>query len=253
MPGRRGRAAAQRGEVGLERANHAIAVVGLEARERLDVGEQRVAPPGEVEDFLLEAAAFGLAAAARVGLGVGDEPARLDLGVVEHLAGLGRGLTDGLVGRALREQQRAVEDVLGLARVPGLRLRGVEALAHLLHALVGRVEGRGRAFEQLVHVVAAVAPEGLTNLDVTKLAWCDFHETTVDPHFAGMVALRPPLPGRPTVVVGSDGPHALWRTTPRMMNMNTISTVNDRSNMPAGGITRRNGASTGSVRSISIR
>ena len=29
--------------------------------------------------------------------------------------------------------------------------------------------------------------------------------------------------------------------------------MNDRSNMPAGGITRRNGASTGSVRSISTR
>ena len=114
---RRGRTAAQRGEVGLERAHHALAVVGLEARERLDVGEQRVAPAGEVEDLFFEPAALGLAAATRVGLGVGDEPARLDLGVVEHLARLGRRLGDRLVGRALREQQRAVQDVLGLTRV----------------------------------------------------------------------------------------------------------------------------------------
>ena len=243
---RRGRTAAQRGEVGLERANAAIAVVGLEARERLDVGEQRVAPGREVEDLLFEAAAFGFAAPAGVGFGVGDQPARLDLGVVDHLAGLGLGLVHRLVGRALREQQRAVQDVFGLARVPGLRLRGVQALAHLLDALVGGVEGRGRPFEQLVHLVAAVAPEGFTDLDVAELARCDFHASTVDPHFAAIGA-SPAASTRALRAVGAQ------QMTPRRTYRITISTRNERSNMPAGGMTRRSGARTGSVRSSRIR
>ena len=111
------------------RAHHAVAVLGLETRERFDVGEERVALARELQDFLFEAAPFGLAAAPGVGLRVGDDPPRLDLRVVEHLTRLGGGLADRFVGRALREQQGAVEDVLGLARVTGLGLRGAEALA----------------------------------------------------------------------------------------------------------------------------
>ena len=109
-------------QVGFERAHHALAVLGLEARHRLDVGEQRVAPAGEVEDLLFEAAPFRLALAAGVGLGVGDEAAGLEVGVVEHLPRLGGRLGDGLVGGALGEQQRAVQDVLGLAGAAGVVL-----------------------------------------------------------------------------------------------------------------------------------
>ena len=68
-----------------------------------------------------------------------------------------------------------MQDVLGLARVPGLGLHGGEPLVHLLHALVRRVEGRGRTLEELVHIVTVVATEALTNFDITKLTGGNVH------------------------------------------------------------------------------
>ena len=62
----RGGACPQRRQIGLERAHHALAVLRLETRERLDVGEQRVAASGQLDDLLFEPAAFGLAPAARL-------------------------------------------------------------------------------------------------------------------------------------------------------------------------------------------
>ena len=68
-----------------------------------------------------------------------------------------------------------MEDVLRLACVTGLGLHGAEPFTQLLHALVGRVDRCGRALEQLVHFVAAVTAEALTDLYVAKFAWCDLH------------------------------------------------------------------------------
>ena len=173
---RRGRTAAQRGEVGLERAHHALAVLGLEARERLDVGEQRVAR-GSARSTISSSRRRRSDSPRRRASASASATSRRDWISASSTIwrALARGLVHGFVGGALGEQQRAVEDVFGLARVPGLGLRGGEAFAHLLDALVGGLEGRGRAFEQLVDLVAAVAPDGLTNLDVTELAWCDLH------------------------------------------------------------------------------
>ena len=166
----------------LERAHHAFAVLGLEPGQRLDVGEQRVAPTGELDDLLLEAAAFGLALAPGLGLGLGDEAARRHLGLVEHLARLRGRLGDGFVGGALREQQRAVEDVLGLAGADRLALRGRQPVLQLGHPLVRGLDRGGRPLEEVVDLVAAVAADLGVDLDVAELSRCDLHmHLIVDP------------------------------------------------------------------------
>ena len=121
---RRDRALArERLEVGLERAAQAGAVLGLEALEPVDVGEQRLAARAELEHLGLEAAALGVDLAAGARLGLGQLGAGLALGVVEDLAGLELRLGHRLVGRPLGEQQGAVQHVLGLAGLALLRPR----------------------------------------------------------------------------------------------------------------------------------
>ena len=87
---------------------------------------------------------------------VGDEPARRDLGLVEHLARLGGRFRDCFVGRPLREQQRAVQDVLGLAVADRLGLRRRQPLLQLRHPLVRGLDRHGRPLEEVVDLVAAV-------------------------------------------------------------------------------------------------
>ena len=166
---------AQCGEICLQCAGHAVAVLGLEAVQRLDVGEQRVPTPRQLDDLLLEPLAFGLTASPRLGLGIGNRPTRLDLGVVDHLARLGSCLRDSLIGRALRKQQRAMEDVLGLARTAGFRLRGAQTLGQLTNALVGSLERRSGALEHVVDVIAVVTAQRLLDLDVSEFAGGDLH------------------------------------------------------------------------------
>ena len=62
----------ERLEVRFERAPQAGAVLGLEALEPVDVGEQRLAARAELEDLGLEAAALAVDLAARRGLGLGE-------------------------------------------------------------------------------------------------------------------------------------------------------------------------------------
>ena len=65
---------------------------------------------------------------------------RFELGLLHHLARLLLRFGDRLVGGALREQQRAVEDVLGLAAAIGFELRRFQPLGYLADALVRRVD-----------------------------------------------------------------------------------------------------------------
>ncbi len=164
-------------EVGLERAHHPLAVLGLETGQRFDICEERVAATGELDDLLFETAPLGFALAAGLGLGVGDETPRRHLGVVEHLARLRRRLRDGFVGRALGEQQRAVEDVLGLPGPRRLALRRGQSLLELGHPLVRRIDRGCGALEELVDLVTAVAPHLGVNLGIAELSRCDLHIT----------------------------------------------------------------------------
>ncbi len=104
------------------------------------------------------------------GLGLGELRPGLGLGVVEDLAGLELGLGDRLVGGALREQERAVEHVLGLARLALLALGRADLLGEPAHALVQALDRGGGPFEQLVHVVAVVPAKAFADVDVTELS-----------------------------------------------------------------------------------
>ena len=157
------------------------AVFGLELRERVDVGEQRVAPRREVDDFFFEPVAFVVAAALRFGLGFGEELVRLELGFLDHLARLLLRFGDRFVGGALREQQRAVEDVFGLATAVRFELRRVQPFAHLVDARVARVDARRGALEQVVDDVSVVAAERLGDLGVSEFSRSDFHAEKSNP------------------------------------------------------------------------
>ena len=157
---RRGRRArAQRGEIGFQSTRHALAVLGLEPRECLDIGEQRLAATREIEDLLFEPPALGLALAPRVRLTFRNETTRLDVGVVEQLASFSGRLGNGLVGGSLGQQEGAVQDVFGLAGSARLALGRREPFGQLLEPLGGRLDGARRPLEEVVHLVAVVATE----------------------------------------------------------------------------------------------
>ena len=163
VPGRGRRTAAQRGEVGLERAHHAVAVVGLEARQRLDVGEQRVAAAGEVERSPPRAGG------ARSRPGGARRPRRRRRARRDWISASSSIWRDFAVASATASSAARCASsnvrwrMSSVSRVrPVSRLRGAEPLAQLLHALVGGVDRRGGALEQLVHLVAAVAAEALS-------------------------------------------------------------------------------------------
>ena len=105
----------------------------------------------------------------------GELRAGLGLGVVQDLAGLELRLRHGLVGRALGEEQRAVEHVLGLARLALLALDRADLLGEPAHALVQALDRRGGPFEQLVHVVTVVPAKAFADVDVTELAGRHVH------------------------------------------------------------------------------
>ena len=174
-PGRGGGARAQRFEVLFERGREPVAVVGLELRQRVDVGEQRVAPGREVDDLALESHAFFVAALLGFGLRFREQLVRFELGFLHHRPRLLLRFGDGFVGRALREQQRAVEDVFGLSTAVGFELRRFQALAELAYPFVARVDGRGRPLQQVVDDLAVVTAERFGDLDVSEFSRGDLH------------------------------------------------------------------------------
>ena len=273
-PGRDGRTRAQRFEVLFERHRQPLAVVALELRERVDIGEQRFAPGCEVDDLALEARAFLVTASLGFGLRFGEQLVRFELGFFHHRPRLLLRFGDGFVGRALREQQGAVEDVLGLSTAIGFELRGLQAVAELADPFAARVDGRGRPLEQVVDDLAVVSAERFGDLDVSEFSRGDLHAKrlilgledggypTRPSRVARRGSSRLRLIGRRasnmrrTQSVSADrerGPGAYEQIAVRRMPRAMMSTKADMSNMPTGGITRRIGARTGSVRSRSRR
>ena len=130
----------------------------------------------ELDDLGLEPPALRVPWRRAVDLGVG-ELRRGDL--VSASSRIWRALNvrlgHGLVGRALGEQQRAVEHVLGLADGPLLTLAELSLLGELAHALVEALDRRGGPFEQLVDLVAVVPAKPSADVDVTEFAGCHVH------------------------------------------------------------------------------
>ena len=180
-PRRGRRTLAQHREVVLEHARQPAAVFRFELRERVDVGEQRVAPRREIDDFFFEPFAFVVAAALRFGLGFREELVRLELGFLHHLARLLLRFGDCFVGGALREQQGAVEDVFGLPTAVRFELRRLQPFAHLVDAVVARVDARRGALEEVVDDLSVVAAERLGDLGVSEFSRSNFHAEKSNP------------------------------------------------------------------------
>ena len=143
-------------------------VVALEAFERVDVGHQRIALGTEVQHFGFEASPLRVSLAPRVALGLVEHRAGLALGVVKNLTRLRLRFGDRFVGGALREQQRPVEHVFGLARLAGVRGRGLDLGLSGSELAFQRFDTRGRPFEQVVDVVLVIPAEAFTNIDVAE-------------------------------------------------------------------------------------
>ncbi len=120
-------------------------------------------------------APLGLALPTRVGFGVRDQAPRLDVGVVEHLPRLRSRLGDGFVGGPLREQQRAVQHVFGLARTTSFGLRGLQAIGQLAEARVALFDRGGGALEEVVDLIFVVATHTVFDLGVAELSRGDLH------------------------------------------------------------------------------
>ncbi len=163
-------------EIGLDRAPEADAVVLLEALHGVDVGDQRIALGPELEHLALEAATLRLRLTTRRGLGLGHHRAGLRLRVIQDLARLGLCLGDGLVGGPLREQERPVQHLLGLARLARLRVPRLGAGREVTDLGLEPLDPGGGALEQVVDVVAVVAAEPFPDVDVAEFPWRHVHD-----------------------------------------------------------------------------
>ena len=84
---------------------------------------------------------------------------------------------DRFVGRALREQQRALKHLGVVAARParGGAVGRLVAGAELLHLAREVLDGHGRALEQVVDLVAVEAAKRLLDLAPAELLRCDIH------------------------------------------------------------------------------
>ncbi len=186
-----GRRLVQELELPLDRGPQTVAVVALELLERVDVGVERVARRLELVDLALELRALALGDGRGVRLGLADDLLRAVLGLADHLLRLDARLGDGLVGRLLREHERALDDVgVGAAHRCGHGRRGRHdrrglwcrclrgclrgsalgsTRTQLLRLRLEVLDRRRGALEQLVDVVAVIAAPRLTDLDVAQL------------------------------------------------------------------------------------
>jgi hypothetical protein len=175
-------------------------------------------------DLLFELGALPLGDARRVRLGLADHRVGPLLGLTDHLLRLDPRLGDGLVGRLLREHERALDDVgvgtadrrrSGCGRWRGLhhrrglwrgrRCRGCRALRptgpELVHLVLEVLDRRGGPLEELVDVVAVVAAPRLADLDVAQLLRGHVHGCHKHP----MLATRTPRVTRPPLAT-QEGP-----------------------------------------------
>ena len=130
-------------------------------------------------DLLLETAAFRLGRAAGLDRGVGEHRAATRLGLFDHHARLLLRFRDRLVGRALREKERAVQHVFRLAAATRIGRPARQAFLQHSRLLVQRFDRSGSPLEEVIDLVAVVAAERFANLDVSELSRCHVHPSTV--------------------------------------------------------------------------
>ena len=215
------------------------AVLRLVLFERIDVAGERLAPRSQIEDLVLESGAFVVGDPAGVGLCLSDEGARLVLRVFEQLAGAGLRLGDSFIRGALRQQQRAVQHVLGFLAVTDVGLGGPDPVVQLLDLLAEAFD-RGRGLlEQGFDVLAVVTTPGFANVVVEQFLRGNVHGG----HFSGENGVGGGALRGPPSAASAAGSHARHVPRSKLTMMNT--TRNERSNIPTGGTTRRSGSKHG--------
>jgi hypothetical protein len=171
-----------------------------------------------------------------------DQRLRPSLRLFDQLARVRLRLVDRVVGRALGEEQRALQH-LGVVAVRGQGRRVARTTAFELLQLAREVlDRRGGALEEIVDLVAVEATERFLDLTATEFLRGDIHAGHGSD---GPPANRVMLPGT------FSGRQALAAAADRRMRITKNTTMNEVSSIPAGGITRRTGRRTGSVRSMS--
>ena len=170
----------QVGQLGLDRGADPVAVFGCELLEGIDVAAERITRRAELRDFRLDAAALALGDPARGRLGFAHQRLGFGFRLAHQLRRPGLRFGDGFVGRLLRQDQRALDDIAvghrdrgrhGLRRRRGRglwsrlrcragsrlgRTRG-EPLLEDADLMLEMLDRRGSALEQLVDLIPVVS------------------------------------------------------------------------------------------------
>ncbi len=167
------------GEVGFDRGTEAVAVAGRVRVERVGVGAQLLASGGELEDLGFEPATLTFRDAPSSRLGIADQRLRLGFGLLEQLARPRLRLVHRVVGRALSEQQGALQHV-GVVAARRERdfsggCRGRRPAGDLLHPLGEALDGDGGALEEVVDLVAVVAAPRVLDLAAAEFLRSHIH------------------------------------------------------------------------------
>ena len=155
-------------EVGFDRRPYPFAIRAGVRLERVGIGLQRVATRSEVVDLRLEPTALGVRDATGRRLGFADERLGARFGFFDQRACARLRFVDRIVGGALREDQRTLQDLgvvavhrqrAGVGRTS--RTGGGELLAQAF-------DREGRALEELVDLVTVVAAPRFFDLASTE-------------------------------------------------------------------------------------
>src|SRR5215471_18150621 len=167
----------QRIELGFDRLAKPRAVLPLVLLERLHVGIERVATRREVLDLALESRAFVLGDPPCGPFRLGHELPGLGLGFLEQRARPLLRFRDRLVGGLLREHERALQHLFGLAALARASFDGLKTFGQLTNALAQPFDRRCGALEQLVDVVTVVTAESLPDVGVPEFTRSYIHDT----------------------------------------------------------------------------
>ena len=132
-----------------------------------DVLVQLLAGALEADELLPKITLGFLGGAPGTLLGFGDHRPGLGLGVGQRLTSLLLRLLHGHVRRPLGEHQRPPQRIVVVRQIGGPLLGPHRPLHGLPQAVVQQLDTRRRPLEELVDVVLVVAPQFLTELDLS--------------------------------------------------------------------------------------
>ena len=228
----------------VQRGADPLPLVGEVPADGVDVALERRAGGLEAAHVLAQARLALLGDAPGLRLGVAHHGGGLMLGVGHQLLGALLGVGDGSVRGALGEHERAAQRLVGVAALTRPLLGTHRALGGLADAVLEVLEPRRDPLEEVVDLFRVVSPPALLELDLAQPLGCQLHGAML-------------IAGRGTAGDGAAGCERQPNRNPAQWSgvrstWRTMSTmIGERSKAipppPIGGITRRTGASTGSV------